>query len=173
MTTTRDDLLVTRVLAPCIAEERVQGYLAHKVQGYLAHKVRGYFLIQYKGTSLIEYRGTSLTLSPQNEQESFCATGETVASEHRSTMPPSLTHATAADGSQEPRPYCFRATGEQYRSFSGLSPESQGKNLAWSVLHVPSLLDSGRVRATSSGCDNRLRAPLAWQRGACSAGTSG
>ena len=37
----------------------------------------------------------------------------------------------------------FRAKREQLKSFSGLAPESQGQNLALTVLYLPYSLDSG------------------------------
>ena len=37
----------------------------------------------------------------------------------------------------------FRAKNEQFKTFYGLLPESQGRNRAWTVLYVPSSLDSG------------------------------
>ena len=40
--------------------------------------------------------------------------------------------------------YHFRARREELKRFKGLLPESQGQNLALTVLYVPYLLDSGR-----------------------------
>jgi len=39
----------------------------------------------------------------------------------------------------------FRAKREHPKMCSGLVPESQGHDLAWTVLYVPYSLDSGRV----------------------------
>ena len=38
---------------------------------------------------------------------------------------------------------CTRAKREQLKSFQGLSPASQGQNLAWTGVYLPYLLDSG------------------------------
>ena len=42
-------------------------------------------------------------------------------------------------------PLRCQAKGEQPKTIQGLSPESQGQNLALTVLHVPYSLDSGRT----------------------------
>jgi len=68
--------------------------------------------------------------------------------------------------------YRFRAKREQLTRVEGLLPESQGQNLALTVLHVPCSLDIGEgskdTRTGVWGCQERGGLPRAIEKGTTS-----